>query len=579
MDIRKVLAISLFVFSLSGEEGIFFGEFTRAGSSKKVNSLPPVQDQNQPNACDSSWAFAVAAAMATQFNARSTVSTPLISLSAEMLLSCASGGYSCNYGSSLMNMKLLLEKLKTFGVSDDSCTAYRASDRTSCSPQTRCRLCRPDEKDPELAVCRAADYHEYRLKSYEKLESNEEEKFADLRAKMINRLHSDGPVICRISHSHLLFEYRAKSLTEEYIESGDPEYETWVSVVGFVAEKWILQLSFGQNVGFNGFVSVSDSSGKGNPLGLKRDCYAITVDQDVRVRKNSDEDLTLTQLKQIYASDGLSPHSRFQGLRASALVKGVWNEGLSPTGSEAPIDWRDRDGVNQLTRVKNQHVPGVCGSSWALSAASMLSDRLKISRVSKGITFPEYTFSVQSAINCKKGGSCLGGDVSLFLENIASWKLPLETCQQYQARNFNDNSCPPEAVCKVTTPNSTFPVKDFVGITVPGFGKIRGARFIKAALEKGPVVCGLEVTTDFWKYAKSEGKELNIFSQEEDFFSKNHYVEIVGWGVQKGVEYWIVKNSWGREWGYDGFVYLKAGINILGVESFCIYADPELHEK
>ena len=34
----------------------------------------------------------------------------------------------------------------------------------------------------------------------------------------------------------------------------------------------------------------------------------------------------------------------------------------------------------------------------------------------------------------------------------------------------------------------------------------------------------------------------------------NHAVLVVGYGQQDGLEYFLVKNSWGTDWGENGYV-------------------------
>lgn len=46
----------------------------------------------------------------------------------------------------------------------------------------------------------------------------------------------------------------------------------------------------------------------------------------------------------------------------------------------------------------------------------------------------------------------------------------------------------------------------------------------------------------------------------------DHYVLIVGYGIQSNESFWIIKNSWGNLWGESGYFRLFRGAGICGID-------------
>jgi len=590
MKVAFILLLGLCSAIQDDQETIFYGKYKFA-DNRVVNLLPPIRNQNQPKVCDASWAFAITSTMSTIFNLKKKGAFPEVVLSPQMLIDCAPQevDFSCEYGKSKIPIEDVFTHLTNVGVTDETCNNYHASEERKCEELNKCKDCHNGEDIHKAPHCDPVPHRDYKLKSFTKIISDKTDpknKFTDLKSKILAALAA-GPLVCNINHSEDFFSQRNAKPTP-FVEKSDAKltYNTWVSLVGFkpanatakdeLPAVWATQHSFGENVGYYGIHLLPATDGL-NSNGILENCYSIEVqDEPAQLPQTS-----RSFINSILADKGVkrvnrpSKDSLNQGLKLGFAGKN-FNEGLMISGDEEPINWQNKDGLNYLTYVKNQHIPTYCGSCWAQAAVSVLSDRLNINRIQKGIFFPKVTVSAQAIINCKMGGSCFGGDSTMLFQKAEQWKVPIESCMTYQAVNPSDFSCPAQNVCSLASRDNFTAFDKYTGIKVKQWGRAKGAAAIKAALKDGPVVCDFQVTEEFVKYGKIPGDKLNIWKDQNDFIQINHAVSVVGWGKQDDTEYWIVRNSWGREWGYDGFFYMKLGDNIMGIESECSWATVEV---
>ena len=102
-------------------------------------------------------------------------------------------------------------------------------------------------------------------------------------------------------------------------------------------------------------------------------------------------------------------------------------------------------------------------------------------------------------------------------------------------------------------------------------------------MNRGPITCSFSADEPFlFRYAEiadaNEGVYVDRSTKTED--DVDHDISIVGWGVtkEKGIKYWIARNSWGTYWGEGGWFKVLRGENALRIESDCDWAVVDVSE-
>jgi cathepsin B len=88
----------------------------------------------------------------------------------------------------------------------------------------------------------------------------------------------------------------------------------------------------------------------------------------------------------------------------------------------------------------------------------------------------------------------------------------------------------------------------------------------------GPVSTAFFIYPDFYEF--NSKSDIYIWNGKGKIIS-GHAVEIVGWGNEKNIPYWIIKNSYGISWGDNGYFRMLRGVNMCEIEKNIITGDPD----
>jgi len=205
---------------------------------------------------------------------------------------------------------------------------------------------------------------------------------------------------------------------------------------------------------------------------------------------------------------------------------------IAPDQLPSSFDWRNKDGANWMTSVKDQ---GSCGSCVAFATIGAFES---VIRIKENNPYLPVDLSEQHIFSCG-GGSCEGGwYISAALDYLQEYGAPDEPCFPYQAA---------DAPCWESCDDWQERAKK-----IRNWFWLSDNRWIlKGYLTRSPLIARMDIYEDFYYY--SGGVYEHTWGDLED----GHAVVIVGYNDSESC--WICKNSWGSSWGENGYFRIKYG--------------------
>jgi C1A family cysteine protease len=219
------------------------------------------------------------------------------------------------------------------------------------------------------------------------------------------------------------------------------------------------------------------------------------------------------------------------------------------------FDWRDYNGFNYCTPIRNQ---GGCGSCWAFALIGSVESNILI----KDLTSTDL--SEQWLVSCCGLGGCAGEWPGYAANFLLSDGQHRDFCDGYGAvmeAAFPYVGWDAPCGCPYEHPYSL----DNWAFIGPEWGIPTVDQLKQAILDHGPVTVCIYVNSAFQGYG---GGVFNNCSGTEI----NHAVVLVGWDDNQGPSgVWFMRNSWGAGWGEAGYMRITYDCSLIGYNG--LYVD------
>ena len=227
--------------------------------------------------------------------------------------------------------------------------------------------------------------------------------------------------------------------------------------------------------------------------------------------------------------------------KKSAITEDQRVSAASVIAAHETVDWY----LTHTTEVRNQ---GYCGSCWAFSAA----EQIESDSIRAGLLTTSDTLSPEQIVECAPVTDscfgCDGGYPSGAYEYISSIG-GIQSDSSYPYDSYYGQT----STCSASTSEFVVTVTDYTTLSSED-------EMITYVASTGP----LSVCLDASSWSSYTSGVVSVCGMDLD-----HCVQVTG--INTADNYWIVRNSWGTDWGDEGFIYLSAGSDMCGISYIPTY--------